>query len=434
MEHEEKEIILRSEEVNEILSKPPAWLVRWGILVIFILICCFLGLTWLIEYPDTLIAKASISSVNPPVTVLARSAGKLQKLYRTNNALLKKDDVIAVLENTSDATDMLLLEKQLTIFKESIKLAPDSVVNVDYFSDGLELGDLTPRYYEFLKSLKDYQLYLVTNPQQKQIALLNKELSEYESLRNKLNKQNSLQAQELNLVKSDFERSKKLYESKTISAKEFDDKKIQYLNAQRNIENQNISLSNNNITINNISKTKLQLQLQQFEDAKNYNNSLNLQLKTLENSIENWKKQYLLQTPIQGQLSYINLWKENQDVKVDDALFIIVPDIKSEYIAKLQLPVANSGKAKIGQQVNLELDNYNSAEYGILKGKLTNISAIAINGNYTVDVTLDNGLTTSYKQKLNDKSQMSATAYIVTERKKLIDRIFKKFKELTKKN
>jgi hypothetical protein len=35
---EEKEIILRTEEVNEILTSTPKWIFRWGISVIFILI------------------------------------------------------------------------------------------------------------------------------------------------------------------------------------------------------------------------------------------------------------------------------------------------------------------------------------------------------------------------------------------------------------
>lgn len=43
---------LRSEEVQEIIATPPAWLVRWGITIVFILICLVLFLSFLIKYPD----------------------------------------------------------------------------------------------------------------------------------------------------------------------------------------------------------------------------------------------------------------------------------------------------------------------------------------------------------------------------------------------
>ena len=49
---EEKEIIIRTEEVNEILTSAPKWLYRWGISVIFILILVAVGLSYFIKYPS----------------------------------------------------------------------------------------------------------------------------------------------------------------------------------------------------------------------------------------------------------------------------------------------------------------------------------------------------------------------------------------------
>jgi multidrug efflux pump subunit AcrA (membrane-fusion protein) len=433
MENEEKEIVLRTEEVNEILSKPPSWLVRWGISVIFIMLCCFVALSWLIEYPDTLLAKATVTSQNPPITIIAKGSGKLQKLYIQNNSKINKHTIIGVLENTANEAHVISLEKNLLKLKTQIRSNLDTIKQIAYFSDTLVLGDITPNYYQFLKALKDYQLFLETDQQQRQISLLDKELNEYSGLKSKLNKQTSIQQQELNLVKSDFDRSKILYESKTISTKEFEVKKMEYLAAQRNIENQNITLSNTNITINNISKNKLQLQIQQYEAATNFKNALNQNLKSLEANIEQWKKNYLLQSPIEGNLSFINLWKENQDVKVGDQLFIISPPSNSVYIAKLLLPSANSGKVKVGQKVNIQLDNFNASEYGVLNGEVTNISAIAINNNFSIDVNLKDGLTTSYHQKLSDKDLMTGNAQIITERRKLFHRIVSKFRDLMNK-
>ena len=53
---EEKEIIIRTEEVNEILTSTPNWIFRWGISVIFILIIIGVTLSYFIRYPDILTA------------------------------------------------------------------------------------------------------------------------------------------------------------------------------------------------------------------------------------------------------------------------------------------------------------------------------------------------------------------------------------------
>lgn len=49
---ESREIELRSEEVQEILSAVPSWLIRYGISLIFVLVLMLIFLSWLIRYPD----------------------------------------------------------------------------------------------------------------------------------------------------------------------------------------------------------------------------------------------------------------------------------------------------------------------------------------------------------------------------------------------
>jgi hypothetical protein len=58
---EEKEIILRTEEVNEILTSTPKWIFRWGISVIFILILTGITLSYFIRYPDILTADITLN-------------------------------------------------------------------------------------------------------------------------------------------------------------------------------------------------------------------------------------------------------------------------------------------------------------------------------------------------------------------------------------
>ena len=67
-----------------------------------------------------------------------------------------------------------------------------------------------------------------------------------------------------------------------------------------------------------------------------------------------------------------------------------------QYIAKLKTPAQNLGKVKIGQAVNIKLDNYPDYEFGVLKGRIKNVSEITNKeGFYTIDVSLPKKLITS---------------------------------------
>ena len=51
------DIELRSEQVQEILTKVPHWMIRWGNLVILILLLVLLLFSYFIKYPDINTAK-----------------------------------------------------------------------------------------------------------------------------------------------------------------------------------------------------------------------------------------------------------------------------------------------------------------------------------------------------------------------------------------
>ena len=89
----------------------------------------------------------------------------------------------------------------------------------------------------------------------------------------------------------------------------------------------------------------------------------------------------------------------NQNVKKDDLIFTISPKNNPYYLAKLKTPKTNSGKIKIGQQVNVKLNDYPDYEFGVLRGKVQRISNVSnSNGTYIVDVRISNNLKTSFSR------------------------------------
>jgi multidrug resistance efflux pump len=389
-----------------------------------------LSLSFFIKYPDTLSAKTIITTINPPVTLIAKTNGKIIELKIKNNQSVKKGDILIVVENSANYNDVTKVILLIDTLQQ--KLKSKSLPEIIAY-DAFQMGDLTPSFISFLKSYNDYKLQLEINPQEKEIGIINTELLEYQVLQGKYQNQENIYKEEFLLIEKDFNRYNTLFQTNAISAKEFEDKKREYLTAKRNYENVKITNINNKLTINNLEKNKLQLQMQAYQEISKYEQTLSQSIQTLKSQIETWEQTYLLKAPIDGNVSLFNYWSVNQNLKQGDEVLSIVPSEKQEMIAKLFLPVQNSGKLRIGQTVNIKLNNYLYQEYGMLKGNVKNISVMPQKETYAIEVALPSNLTTTYHKHLDYKEEMQGTADIITQELSVFDRVFYQFRKILKK-
>lgn len=91
-------------------------------------------------------------------------------------------------------------------------------------------------------------------------------------------------------------------------------------------------------------------------------------------------------------------------------------------MAKVQL--SGSGHIKTGQQVHIKLDNYPSAEHGMLEGTVETISLLPKEQNYLIRIKFSDGLRTTYGKTIDLKQEMVGQAEIVTRDVRLMERFF----------
>ena len=425
---EEDNIILRSEEVNEILTSTPKWIFRWGISVIFLLIVIGVGLSYFIRYPDILTADITLTTLNPPVKLVAKINGKLTYLLVSNNNKVKSQQTIAVIENTANYKDVLYLDSTSTQLINQLKLM-DSLPLLNVKSS-LKVGELTPNYLLVLKSIKDLNLYQEINTYKRQTELLKRDLTNYNDLLAKYRKQEAINKEQLALFETDYNRDKSLFDGKVISAREFETKKKEYLGALNGNEQIKITVSNALIQINSIEKSILQLQIQDYQEQAKLKNDLQQNLKSLVSEIGKWKQSYLIESPMDGKISFFNVWAVNQNIKAGDELFSVISTQQQQFIGKCILPTINTGKLAVGQNVNIKLDNYPYNENGMLQGIVTNISEVSNKDMYAIDVNLKNGLVTSYHKTLLYKEEMKGKAEIITKNSSVMNRVYFNFRKL----
>ena len=430
MENFNEELNIYSEEVKDVLSKPPKTLFRWGNTILLIFIIIIFMLSWLIKYPDIVVAKAILTTEIPPQKEFAIVSGKIDSLFVKNYQEVTKNTPLAIIENTANYKDVMYLKSILDTLKVN-PLVP-FYLPVDKMPI-LFLGDIENQFSLFENS---YIQYVLNKESQ---SFLNDDLANTFSisqLRYRLKtiiNQKKLNKEEVSFKKKDLDRSEKLFSKGVISTQELENKKLEYLQTERSFKNLNVSISQIRENISNTVNFKKQTTINNTRNEINLLKGVIQSLDKLKRAIKEWELKYLFKSNINGTVSFMKIWNKNQTINNGDFIFTVIPKKYSSYICKVQAPILNSGKIKVGQSVNIKLSSYPDNEYGVLKGTVKNISLIPNNeGLYLLDVVLTKKLITTYNKELEFKQEMQGIAEIITEDLRLIERVFYQFKEIFK--
>lgn len=112
----------------------------------------------------------------------------------------------------------------------------------------------------------------------------------------------------------------------------------------------------------------------------------------------------------------------------------VISSSKEQSIGKAKIPVAGSGKVKIGQRVNIQLDGYPYLEYGFLTGCITSVALMPDEDIYTATFELQNSQTTSYGKAIRQTGDLSGVGEIITDDLSVAERIIGPLKYLFHRN
>jgi HlyD family secretion protein len=219
---EEKLPEIHTEEVHDILSKPPSGIIRNGIMLIGIVVVLLLAGSWFVKYPDKVSATIAVSSSNVPASLVAKSSGKITHMFVTNNQVVSEGEILAVIENNAEYTHVLLLDSLISSFdvEDDTKLEDISKQSM------LMLGDLQSDFLQFQKIVSDFLLFKSLNLISKKIAALQKQIRLTEQYYKRISDQSALQEEDLDIAKNEFYRDSVLFSQKVISAAEYDKSKV----------------------------------------------------------------------------------------------------------------------------------------------------------------------------------------------------------------
>ena len=407
------------------LGRVPGWITRNGMFLFVIIIVLLLFGSWVYRYPDVKRARIVVTSVNPAADLKARTSGKIDGLFVVNNEQVSRGDVLAMIENPAVYDDVVQLKNSL-LFLDSISM--EEITGDLTEMNNVKLGTIQTHYSLFLRVYRDYMDFRRIDYHQRKVETARTELGKQREYTRSLSERIATQEQAVIMANRQFDRNASLFEEGVISESDLEESRSELL-AERNKQQEIISqMAENNINISRTENQIVDLELKQQEEHSGMIIALEEAYNNLQASITSWEQTYLLVAPVDGSVTFTRFWSENQNVKLGEKVLTIIPAESGSMIGKISLPLQGAGKVNVGNQVNIAFDNFPHLEYGMVKGFVSNISEVSDDDFYTVEVELPNGLRSYYDYEILFSQNMQGDADILTDKKRLLERILNPIK------
>lgn len=418
---EEKEIDVSSEAVRDYMSEVPNALTRWGSAIISAILLVAISLTWIIRYPTVVVADFKLTTQLAPKPVVARVDGRLEKLLVTNNQMISLGQPLGFLESSANHSEVLKLEIELNQVRKLFEVGKLQGLDTLGLTAFQQLGDVQTSYQQFRQQLTQINNLLGKAYYDKKIELLKRDIFELERMNQHQKVQYKLYERDASLAESEFAMNQKLFNEKVIAKLDLDREESKMLAKKLPLKNIETSILNNNAQMRSKENQIIDLQKQLSEQKESFQQSIN----TLNSAIAAWKNRYLFISPASGKLLFANNLQEKQNIKINTELFQVF-ESNSAYVGTLSIPQANSGKIKIGQRVLIKFQSYPFEEYGMVEGLVSSTPQLSAEDArlFFAFVELPNGLRTNHNKSLGYNYGMAASAEIITEDLRLIERIF----------
>ena len=428
---EETYSTFHSDEVQEIMGRKPAWILRWGITVLLAIAAGIVLGCYFIKYPQTVSAEITLTSDYPPSDLAARVTGILDSVCVSNGDKVAPGQLLALVASAARYEDVILVEGMLKAD------AGHSLIDGKEDSRALEalrLGDLQRDWIEYLRACSDYGDYLRIDQIGRKKSLLASQIASAREYYGKLEGQRGMIEEELVYEQKSLRRDSLLFQKKVMAEAEYENTLKTYISKKNSLAGFDASMANAQLSRLQLEQQVLELETQRTVDVAEYERRINQAKESLLGQIALWKEQYAIIAPYGGVVSLQNVWGRGQRVNPGDLIASVAIDGGMKVMGRLKVPSSGFGKVMVGQTVNIKLNGFPYLEFGILKGVVASISSVPEDTQYglayTVDVALPRGLESTYRKDLPFVQNMDGTAEIITEDMRLIERFIQPIRSL----
>lgn len=416
----------RSEAVEEILSTKRGFVEKWGPIFFLLMLISFISTTYFVRYPEVLETNAYITAVNAPKELMSFEGGRLIKLFVQNNGFVKKGQVIGLFESAAEHSEVLELSTQIDSAIELLKTGNYATLSSHFVRDFANLGELQQRYETFLISLEIFKDYA---PNRNPIRGRNLFYNDLKSLsmirREEIERQKALTLDELKIGERSLAIAEKLYKERILTLDEYKTEVKQLLGNKLRLPISNSpSISDDLLKLKELSDVG-PVDFQSLQQKIIFHKEIQL----IKGFVDDWKKKFVLQAPIDGHVSLIIPFQQYQYIRQGKLIGYVNPE-NSQFYAHAYLKQQNFGKIRSGLKVQMRIDAYPYQENGFVEGTLDYISDVATDSGFLATIKFEKGMCTTNNTQIPFRIGLTARALIVTEHVRLSDRLFYGIKKL----
>ncbi|QNK63086.1 HlyD family efflux transporter periplasmic adaptor subunit [Pedobacter sp. PAMC26386] len=407
-----------TEEVNEIITSVPSWILRYGITLILLVIGAILILAAFIRYPDVINANLKINSLNAPKAIYAKIPGKLTTLLVPENKKVRENEPLAFIESTATHGEVLQLSKELKIVRDMfLKAKP---LNLNLLPTNDNLGELQAAYQNFYQQYIQYLSTREGGYYPKKRLSLEKDLQSIKTLKGHILVQQKIKQQEFANAEQQYESYQKLSSNNVISKNEFKDQENKYLSSKYPLQQTETDLLNNSTNYATKEKEILELDNTITEQQAKFLQALN----SIISDTDSWINKYVILAPVSGILNYAGIVQEQQTVSQGQELFIVNPG-NTNFFGEVQIPQNNMGKIRLGQRTLIKMQSYPYEQYGMIRGKISYISEVAFKDSvFMAKIDFQSFENKDKIHKIVLKNGMLASTEIITQESSLLQRFY----------
>jgi len=380
-----------------------------------------IGLSFLISYPDTVDGEVSITGAKAPLRLVSRSNGRL-RLLKEPNQTISQNATIAYIESGASYNDVQLLKAYL---ERSPKPLPSN----------LKLGELGGSYNSYLIAVEHWERLMKSDRYKTMRKSIEAQIQSNKDVVQQLSNSLAFKEKVLYNLQKAMERDSILASKKVVSKSELEQTQNSLLTqaeAEASLRSSQL-MKQAEIKTSQIEIARSHIEEDEQLEAAYIDMMAKRNL--LQTELRLWEEKYVIKAPTNGKLDYLGFWRENLMVKEGVELFTILPQ-HGEIMGEAYIPAIGAGKVKVGQLVNIKLNDYPYDEFGLLCGKVVSISPLmnkvqmnnAVVETYLVRIAFPQGVTTNFDHKLSLNFESKGTAEIVTKPKRLIERLFDNLK------
>jgi HlyD family secretion protein len=410
------------------MGTPPRKLVAWGTSILFIIFALFLAAAWFIKYPDTIPAQIEITTRKPPVIITARADGRITEMKVAESDTVKAGQVMAIIESSARPDDIFTLEKWIAANRSIDTIYPGDLPALTGLGEVQQFHSAYNQVYSKLWHYRDND-YLGHR-----IRALADEIKANRLLIESLKAKEKLHQNGLQIEISRFNRDSLMFIREAISEAEYEKSRQLLLGRQIEIQQMSLDILQESISINRKEQELQELSIRRDEELQELSAQASGKLSDLIAAIDMWKNKYILLSPVDGIVTFTRYWSVDQYVYEGEQVLTVVPADQGEIIGRVMLGMQRSGKVEEGLSVNIKLSGYPHMEFGLVRGKISNISQVADEKHYRAEISFPDGLKTIYGKELPFTQNMSGTVEILTDDMRLLQKIIDPLKYLISKN